>query len=283
MALIPPFFIDCVVAVGFPDATGNAAYQATGFLYGHFRSAPDEKTKNYRIFLVTNRHVFDGKTDAFLRFNPAGAEPARQYELPLVDASGNRSWLTHADPDVDIAAIGINGEMLRDQGIRFNWFRSDEHTVPRAKAIDLGVSEGDGVFVLGFPLGLVGEGRNFVILRQGSIARIRDCLEGNRKDFLIDCSVFPGNSGGPVVMRPELTSIQGTTAITAAYLIGVVAGYVPYQDVAVSKQTGLPRIVFEENSGLASVYPVDYVEEVIAAVIESTAPTEETPAGGADA
>lgn len=30
-----------------------------------------------------------------------------------------------------------------------------------------------------------------------------------------------------------------------------------------SQQTRRPRVIFEENSGLASVFPIDYVEEVI--------------------
>jgi hypothetical protein len=127
----------------------------------------------------------------------------------------------------------------------------------------LGISEGDGVFLLGFPMGLVGETRNVVVVRQGSIARIRDCLELKAKDFLIDCAVFPGNSGGPVVTRPEITAIQGTKPASAAHLVGIVSSYLPYQDVAISRQTRRPRVIFEENSGLASVFPVDYIEEIV--------------------
>jgi hypothetical protein len=75
---------------------------------------------------------------------------------------------------------------------------------------------------------------------------------------LIDALVFPGNSGGPVITRPELTSIEGTKRQNNAYLLGVVRAYVPYQDVAISQQTGRPRIAFEENSGLAEVIPMDF-------------------------
>lgn len=263
MALIPPFFLDCVVAIGSAAEDGRARYHATGFLYGHFVEQIDEKTKRYQAYLITNRHVFEGQTTTFLRFNPKGAEPARQYQLDLLDGSGKQLWLAHEDRDVDVAVIGINVQLLRNQGIRFAFFQSDQQAATRAKAIDIGVAEGDGVFVLGFPLGLVGEGRNFVVVRQGAIARIRDCLELMSKDFLIDCSVFPGNSGSPVVIRPEMTSIQGTKSINAAYLVGIVASYVPYQDVAISQQTRRPRVIFEENSGLASVFPMDHVDDLI--------------------
>lgn len=262
MALIPPFFLDAVVAVGFEGNDGKPVYQATGFIYAHFlRQVAEEKT--YNLFLATNRHVFHGKTKGFLRFNPESGETARQYEIALVDASGKPLWLAHQDPAIDVALLGVNGNLLRDHGIRFAFFASDGHVLTRSRALETGVTEGDGVFVLGFPFGLVGGGRNFVVVRHGIIARIRDCLESGQKDFLIDCPIFPGNSGGPVVNRPAAIAIQDTKQLTSANLVGIVAGYLPFRDVAISQQTGNPRIIFEENSGLASVVPVDYIQEVI--------------------
>lgn len=64
-------------------------------------------------------------------------------------------------------------------------------------------------------------------------------------------------------------AIKGTKSQNAAYLIGIVKGYVPYQDVAYSLQTMRPRITFEENSGLAAVHPVDYIQETITEHIKS--------------
>lgn len=125
-------------------------------------------------------------------------------------------------------------------------------------------------------MGLIGGQRNYVIVRQGTIARIRDYLAGTSTEFLVDATIFPGNSGGPVITRPELTSIQGTKNIQSAYLVGVVQGYLPYDDVAISTQTKRPRVIFEENSGLASVVPMDYVKEVVTEFIE-THPTPDLP------
>jgi hypothetical protein len=69
-------------------------------------------------------------------------------------------------------------------------------TVPRdrSKAIQIGVTEGDDVFILGFPnLGpsteIVGN-QDFVIVRGGTIARIKDCLAGVRNSFLVVASCF---------------------------------------------------------------------------------------------
>ena len=44
----------------------------------------------------------------------------------------------------------------------------------------------------------------------------------------------------------------------------MVKSYIPYQDTAVSQQTGRTRITFEENSGLAAVEGVQAIIETIA-------------------
>jgi hypothetical protein len=41
----------------------------------------------------------------------------------------------------------------------------------------------DGVFVLGFPMGLAGTQRNYVVVRQGAIARIGEMLDNASKSF----------------------------------------------------------------------------------------------------
>jgi hypothetical protein len=74
----------------------------------------------------------------------------------------------------------------------------------------------------------------------------------------VDAFIFPGNSGGPV-MRQCAGAPAGEIC-----LIGMVKGYLPYSDVASSRQTGRPRVTFEENSGLAVVIPVDAIERAIA-------------------
>ena len=83
----------------------------------------------------------------------------------------------------------------------------------RRKAKELGLSEGDGVYVLGFPMGLTGQGEDDVIVRQGAIARVRETLESPAiSSFLVDSFIFPGNSGGPVVLKAEMFAISKTHA-----------------------------------------------------------------------
>lgn len=280
MALIPPFMLDCVVAIGFSDGAGGVGYAGTGFLFGKRHDTNAEGQGTYRLFLVTNRHVLEGSTTAFLRFNPEAATAAQVFDAPLKDAAGKQLWFALGDPEVDIAVMSINAAVLQTAKIQFGFFADDLHILTHKDAAAVGLGEGDGVFVLGFPMGNVGAERNYVVVRQGIVARIRDSIAGAVKTFLIDAAVFPGNSGGPVVTKPEIASITGTKAITTASLIGVVSAYLPYHDVAISQQTKRPRIIFEENSGLAAVVPVDRVLETIDAYIASLASSAVSDAAG---
>ncbi len=263
MALIPAFFPDCVVAIGVDGPDNKKKWIASGFLYGQFIKKYEDGKKEYSIYLITNRHVFESKPAVYVRFNPIANEPAREFKLDLINKESKSLWNSYPEDRIDIAAIPINFDLLQKQAMQVNYFRSDEHVANITKLNDIGITEGDFAYVFGFPMELVGEKRNTVIVRNGSIARIRDVLSRDSSEYLVDVFVFPGNSGGPVVSKPEFLAIEGTKSQNASYLIGVIKGCVTYQDIAISLQTKRPRITFEENSGLAIVHPIDYAEDII--------------------
>lgn len=264
MALIPPFFANCVVAIGVdPLNNGKRMWVASGFLYGDYVRDNEDGTKQYRVYLATNRHVFENLPKVYLRFNPTSSEPAREYLLSLSDRNGAKLWFPHPKAEVDVAVIPINIKLLKEHAMQVSYFRSASDVANVDKLNELGVTEGDFVYTLGFPMGLVGGERNVVIVRSGSIARIRDVLVRANQEYLIDAFIFPGNSGGPVISKPEALAIEGTKSQDAAYLIGIIKSYVSYRDVAVSLQSKRERIIFEENSGLAAVHPIDFVQEAI--------------------
>ena len=271
MALLPPHYMDAVIALGTTRDDGEFLGTGTGFLYGHPTGETNEQGKPlFGLFLITNRHVVEGTNELFARFNLSSSIDTRKYNIPLRNPDGSSRWTIHPDSKCDVAVIPINANKLKEDGINFGFYEGDSRTtitVQHAKQIE--TSEGDGVFVLGFPLGMSGAEYNYTIVRQGNIARIRDWIDGSSKTFLIDASVFPGNSGGPVILKPELTSIKGTTANDRALLIGMVSSYIPYEDVAVSRQTGKARAVFVENSGLGVVVPIDIIQETVSLAAKS--------------
>ena len=273
VALLPPAFLNAVVALGQPNADGKMEFNATGFLYGHPNGNTNENGDNeYWVFLVTNRHVFQNAAkrhkDIQARFNKPMGAGANVYPMPLTQPDGSTAWAVHPDPDIDVAVLQINPGVLTNDGIEFHWFPGDVQTFTIDQAKEAEVSEGDGLFVLGFPLGQAGEERNYAIVRQGIIARAQDWLKGDASTFLIDASIFPGNSGGPVLLKPEVTSIRGTKSNSRCVLIGMVSSYLPYQEIAISTQTNRPRMIFEENSGLGVVMPHDAILQTVEAAID---------------
>lgn len=260
MALIPPFFLDCVVAIGVrsPDPSNPIFWVGTGFVVGD----PITESDRYYTYLVTNKHVLINKTKIVLRFNSTDRKSSKDFDIDLFE-NGMPIWAGHPSSDVDVAVFRIDKNALNEDDADCHFFALDKHSLTTTDMRQEGVSEGDGIFILGFPMGIVDGVTMHAIARNGIVARIRDTLNGSQKCFLVDANVFPGNSGGPVVNRPELTSIQDTKSIQKSSLIGIVKSYVPYKDVAISQQTGNTRVIFEENSGLALVETVDSIKEAI--------------------
>ena len=188
MPLIEPRFLDYVVALGVPDPDrkGSIRFVATGFLYGHFSQKDETGKPRYYPYLVTNRHVVDEPGELLVRLNGR--------EAPVVWRP--TSWATHPDPDVDVAIAAFH---LAEEPEFRSWFLSDHHVHFREELENVGFMEGDEVYVLGFPMGLAGVDRNYVIVRDGIVALIKDWYEGQSDTFLIDAFVYPGNSGGPVM------------------------------------------------------------------------------------
>jgi S1-C subfamily serine protease len=285
-ALLSPFFTYCVVAIGgqvreIRDGRVVTRWVATGtgFFFGRLsKPDPDLAKRQYDVYLVTAKHVLDewraqqaaGAAKGLLlgelmvRVNPVAITSAATDVAITEFKDKDADWTSNPNGK-DVSVLSVNFDVLRQKAFAVTFFADDEMAADVSKLKELKVAAGDGVFVLGFPMGLVEDWRNAVIIKSGIIARIEDLMIARSDGFLIDALIFPGNSGGPVVLRPEITSISGTSPQNKSYLIGMVVAYQPYIDVAVSQQTQRPRITFEENSGLASVLPTDYITAAILA------------------
>lgn len=270
-ALLPPYFMTAVVALGGNQTVVEDGISVTkwvtvgtGFLYGYLvKDDEDASKKMYAVYLVTAGHVIKslnltGQKQISVRLDHSeAAGKSEQFEVNVLD------WFFHENGEIDLAAIPAPIENLKGKGLQAGFFMNDQHVFGKSELVANGISAGDGVFVLGFPMNLAGRERNYVILRQGAIARISEYQEGRSSSFLLDAFVFPGNSGGPVMLRPEVSSIVGTKSNNKSALVGVVSSYLPYTDTAYSAQTKRPRVTFEENSGLAQIVPIDFVNEML--------------------
>jgi hypothetical protein len=184
-ALIPPSFANAVVAIGFIKTITEAGKPpvsewitiGTGFFYGaKVKDDPDPTKQLFETYLVTARHVVEGylkdkKGDLQIRVNPKdGTSRGREFNLKTNPAPGETSWFYHPDKNVDIAIIRINFNMLKEQGFDAEFIADKSNAATVATMKEIGVSAGDGIFILGFPLNLDGVERSYIIVRQGIIA-----------------------------------------------------------------------------------------------------------------
>lgn len=260
MALIPNQYFKSVVAIGVPNVP-TTKWIGTGFLYGQTLQIENNGQSRARVFLVTNRHVFQGQNAVILRFEKINGG---SHEFTVALKNNDKDiWTSHSDSSIDVAVLPINANILQKEIGQLSFFKDDANCLLLSNPIANDLCEGDGIFLLGFPMGLVDQIENLPIVRGGTLARIKDCKAGRSKSFFIDCQTFPGNSGGPVLNKVEIVSIEGTNAISTCFLIGIVAAYLPYQDIAISQQTSRPKIIFEENSGLSVVFPVSTILDTV--------------------
>jgi hypothetical protein len=267
MSLLPDHYLDAVVSLETRGEEADFRPLGSGFLVGArlpgYETADIDEAR-HDIYLVTSAHVIEGEEVLYAKLNVTGSSSditGQRFELTQFDEDGSSMWATR--DDFDIAVTLLAPEVLKETGARFNWI--PEHKWLYTSDMEAAnVGPGDEVFVCGFPLGLSGSERKYVIVRSGCVARLDEEIIGETGSFLIDCSIFPGNSGGPVLLKPRLMEDDdGSVVYEMPFLLGVVKSYLPYRDTAVSLQTGQPRITFEENSGLAAVVPADAITAAI--------------------
>ena len=152
MALIPPGYMTAVVSLG--TLVESFRHVGTGFLYAHPLPARLGRTP-YRAYLVTNKHVVD-ENITHVRFNdPEGGLTATPFETV-----GTGAWTFHPNgADLAVMALLQSSPLSKGQDLlEAQMFIGDVGTT-----FGEGVQpvEGDGTFVIGFPLGLVGDARNY--------------------------------------------------------------------------------------------------------------------------
>jgi S1-C subfamily serine protease len=259
MSSLPKFFKNAVVALGVGEA--NPQWVGTGFIVGR-RLKADASLSH--LYLISNKHVLANKTHMLVCVNKADNSGVLNLPLRLMGNKNERLYSAHSTETVDVAAVELNAQVLVNTKSQLNWFDLDDHALTLEKMKVTGVDEGCLVYALGFPMGIVDPAIKAPFLRLGCISRIEDAFMGHGdSSFFVDAQTFPGNSGGPVVNRPETVAVANTNVNTSANLIGILNSYLPYEDYLLSSQTGDAIMKHRENSGLTKVYPVDRIIEVV--------------------
>jgi hypothetical protein len=234
-----------IVYLGF-QVNGAPQFIGTGFILG--------ASGIYTI--ATAKHVAtanppegaDEGLHAYYNLRAGGLARRRVDEV----AAYGGSWVFHPDDDVDLGVIPFSVDSGRDDLLAV----PDNLYLPTSE-----VQETYETLQLSFDPLVEPEPLVSPVFRSGMVARVN-----RNKTLYLDGSAFPGNSGSPVFLKP-LPSRFMPTGISigdplAFKFIGVVGAYIPYQDDAVSRQTGRVRVVFEENTGLSLVWSVDFLRDI---------------------
>lgn len=180
--------IQATVRLEQPIGEGRSTV-GTGFVV--VASHPDGSP---RAVLITADHVFARmpRDKAQLGLRTADAQGEWRYapvSIRIRDAAGKPLWTRHPTQDVaaielppTAAAIGVPASELPGE---------------RALA-NLQVEPGDEMMVLGYPRGFAANSAGFPILRAGRVASFPLSPANRYPTYMLDFSVFAGNSGGPV-------------------------------------------------------------------------------------
>jgi hypothetical protein len=164
----------------------------TGFLV----SAPTPDGKP-RTVLVTAAHVLERmpSMSARIGYRIQGSEGVWRYdpEALRIRDGDHPLWTKHPTRDVAAMVVEAPPEFAK-AAIPLNYLAQDD-TFNRYN-----LGPGDEMMALGFPRGLSANTAGFPILRSGRVASYPLAPASNFPTFLMDFSVFPGNSGGPVFM-----------------------------------------------------------------------------------
>jgi len=214
----------------------------TGFLV----SAPTPDGQP-RVVLVTANHVFNNMPGAEMRigYRTQDAQGSWHYRpTPVTIRKDGAELWTHSS-DRDIAAIVVQAPPeFAKAAIPLAWL-ADGDAFNHYK-----IGPGDEMMALGYPWGMSANGAGFPILRSGKVASYPVAPSKEFPTFMLDFTVFPGNSGGPVFLTESTTdAITGQTT-----QVQLVAGLLTQELYGVNN----------ERIGLGVVTQASFIRDTVA-------------------
>lgn len=252
MAAISKKIMNSVVNIGRQLGESEVVWCGTGVVARFVKSVNNSHTtREQNLMLITSSHVVVGQKIIQLQFHRSHQTDSRIMEIPLFAPDGSRRWFSHPEDNVDLCVVPLPGLDLPVECVEFP---TDFFTL--ADMAQSQILEGEFVYVIGYPNDIGPPERPSVIVRGGVISSIYDTVIDNTKNFLVDVNVLPGNSGGPVLL--ERRDDEPVNKI-----VGIIQGYVSYKEILYSRQTGEPKEVTVENSGLAVVVSSDAISDIV--------------------
>lgn len=228
--------------------------------------------KDKQIFFCTARHVL------YNNINPQG-QPKFQLKQNLIEIKSypkNTDYTNFEKLRIDLHALSEANELSVNQSLDICAFKIADLNGPQLQltngvtllsaTLNLNVAlatmvksaqeieVGEELYVIGYPKAVQLLNRhtpfynyNLPLVRKG----ITSCMN-DYKTFIIDCSVFGGNSGGPVFIAENIIiNNKGKIEIkNNRYLIGIAIQYVPLLNMTAQQMNrNIKTFNHIENSG----------------------------------
>ena len=150
MSVIPNNFINAVVAIGVEQQYNGhieKIWIGTGFLVG---MQEPNNIQSSTIYLITNKHVLNGKSTVYVRFNSKIGSFVKDYEIQLIDSLGRKTYTEHPDAEVDIIAIQLNPQCLINDSSIWSAISIETESLDVCAMKMQGIDEGWGYMHLAF-------------------------------------------------------------------------------------------------------------------------------------
>ena len=201
------------------------------------------------VYLVTARHVLynveSGQNPPPLRatnlvctmWSEITNSGPNYMEINLAEAASSNEVRFSLSRDIAIVRICVNAN-IGGLSLGYSWVayatNSYSHfskTVLQGQTLKYDdVTIGRDVFLFGFPRSLVVPQLGqldpvFPLIRKGTVAG----KNLHNKTIILDCPVYEGNSGGPVLLKS--VAIKGNAIVTSYSIIGIAIQFVPFVEI----------------------------------------------------
>lgn len=234
-----------VKLVGPASANLNEGSAGTGFIVG--RPMSTDPSRHYFV-LVTAAHVFEsiaGEVAAII-YRSGDGESFKRVQQPVRIRQGTTPlWTKHPQADVAAMYVSLSNDAYMPV-VPMNFLATDEDFKTYQ------IRPGDEVLTIGYPYGLEANELGFGLLRSGRVASYPLVPASTMKSFLVDFSVFGGNSGGAIFINESARAFGGGYQVGGS--IFRVLGLVSQQSVHPTSK---------ERLNVAIVVHSQFIKEVV--------------------
>lgn len=223
LLIIPIFYIWGGIAMSIPlpkvllystvyikNSFGNVG---TGFLI-----AKNVKESKQGVFLITNKHILrkngNGEFTKFIEVRFYAKNQGKSVEwvrIPILLDDGRFTYFVFMHPQEEVDVVGIlMSPFIKQFQDKLNFTKLGEDLIlSREVAQKKLIDAGEDLLILGYPGGIFSENNFLPLVKNGLLASSSSedlylklgTKEINGKIYLIEGSLFGGNSGGPVFVK----------------------------------------------------------------------------------